>query len=256
MADPRIEDGHIDIANELGEAFARTYFKPNESKVLWVILRKTYGWHKKTDAISYSQFEESTGIDRWNIAKILKGLISRNIITCNYPGLNRIIEYGVQKDYEKWKVLLDLTIDENVETIVNPVETIVNPVETIVNPDNKTIINPNIHKNKIHITKAITKAIYGKFKNVTLSQKEYQKLVDNFTELGAKERIEKLSEGIASHGYKYKSHYATILTWERMKQERNNGGANKNWGRPQRQVKDTNQDLIESWGIDPRAMPE
>ena len=35
------------------------------------------------------------------------------------------------------------------------------------------------------------------------------------TELPAK--VEELSEGIASKGLKYKSHYATILSWERLR---------------------------------------
>lgn len=53
--------------------------------------------------------------------------------------------------------------------------------------------------------------IYGEFKNVKLTDDEYNKL---------KERdllpyIEKLSSYIASKGKKYKSHYATILTWSR-----------------------------------------
>ena len=57
--------------------------------------------------------------------------------------------------------------------------------------------------------------IYGEFKNVKLTDDEYNKL---------KERellpyIEKLSSYIASKGKRYKSHYATILTWSRKEQK-------------------------------------
>ena len=69
----------------------------------------------------------------------------------------------------------------------------------IRNPD---IRNPDIHR-------------YGEFKNVILTEDEYQKLIKKFGEQGTSIRIENLSEGIASKGYKYKSHYATILSWER-----------------------------------------
>lgn len=60
------------------------------------------------------------------------------------------------------------------------------------------------------------KSIYGEFKNVHLSNTEREKLIVKFGEKGLNERIEKLSCGIASKGYKYVNHYATILAWERM----------------------------------------
>lgn len=63
------------------------------------------------------------------------------------------------------------------------------------------------------------KKVYGSFENVLLADEEYQKLVDAFGVDGTEARIQKLSEGIASKGYRYKSHYATILTWERMDQK-------------------------------------
>lgn len=59
------------------------------------------------------------------------------------------------------------------------------------------------------------KNIYGEFKNVKLTDEEYQKLKTKFGEDGTKQRIENLSEYIASKGKKYSNHYATILTWER-----------------------------------------
>jgi phage replication O-like protein O len=80
MATPQIEDGHSVIANELLDAIIKTHFSPIEQAIFWTVVRKTYGWHKKTDRISYTQFEESTGKDRWHIAPALQGLIKRNII--------------------------------------------------------------------------------------------------------------------------------------------------------------------------------
>jgi len=59
------------------------------------------------------------------------------------------------------------------------------------------------------------KVIFGEFKNVFLTNKEFEKLKASFGEAGANQRIENLSSYVASKGKKYKSHYATILTWER-----------------------------------------
>lgn len=55
----------------------------------------------------------------------------------------------------------------------------------------------------------------GQFKNVKLSIEEFEKLKSQFGETEALERIDRLSEYIASKGVKYKSHYATILSWAR-----------------------------------------
>jgi len=102
MAKPQIEDGHSDIANELLEAIIKTHFSNAEHSIFWAIVRKTYGWHKKTDKISYSQFEEATGLNRRHVGPALKRLIYRNIIVCTNAGERITSEYGIQKDYEKW----------------------------------------------------------------------------------------------------------------------------------------------------------
>lgn len=55
---------------------------------------------------------------------------------------------------------------------------------------------------------------------VRLTRVEYDKLVERFGQDGADSRISELNNGIGSKGYKYKSHYHTILTWEaKHKQE-------------------------------------
>lgn len=59
------------------------------------------------------------------------------------------------------------------------------------------------------------KAKYGEFQNVSLSDNELQKLKTKFGDSHVAELVDKLSEGIASRGYKYKSHYAAILAWSR-----------------------------------------
>lgn len=52
---------------------------------------------------------------------------------------------------------------------------------------------------------------------VLLTDQEYSKLVELFGEDGTKQKIDALNTGIMSKGYKYKSHYHTILNWERRK---------------------------------------
>ena len=63
------------------------------------------------------------------------------------------------------------------------------------------------------------KNYYGTFANVQLSDPEYEKLMEKFPD-DFEERIDCLSEYMRSKGKTYKSHYATILNWDRMEQKR------------------------------------
>lgn len=75
----------------------------------------------------------------------------------------------------------------------------------------KSVITPKITSKNTHKS-------YGEFQNVLLSDDEFHKLSEKFGDL-INEKIERLSAGIASKGYKYKSHYATILNWDRKDRE-------------------------------------
>jgi hypothetical protein len=74
------------------------------------------------------------------------------------------------------------------------------------------------------------KKVFGEFENVKLTEKEYSKLIERFSEKETKEKIETLSIYIESKGKKYPSHYATILAWDR-KDKRDNGQNNNGNGK-------------------------
>ena len=93
------------------------------------------------------------------------------------------------------------------------------PFDTNQGNINKTK-NININKNK----KEIVKEKFGEFENVLLSADELQKLKSKFGD-ETENYIERLSSYIASSGKRYKSHYATILSWS-QKDSKNSGGLN------------------------------
>lgn len=106
MANPQKENGHIRIANEVVNKFCCYRLSGQEWQVLWVILRKTWGWGKKVDKISHSQFAELTGINRRHIWLIIQGLIEKELVfkTITEKGDSVIVSYGIQKNYDKWRV--------------------------------------------------------------------------------------------------------------------------------------------------------
>ena len=108
MANPQAENGHIDIANELGEAFFNLQLSGNQWRILWVIFRQTYGWHKKADRISISYFQRKTGLKRRHISRAIKDMVGRKIVTKN--DTTYISTYGFQKDYSKWELSPKMTL--------------------------------------------------------------------------------------------------------------------------------------------------
>lgn len=87
---------------------------------------------------------------------------------------------------------------------------------------NVNILKTRNKKPETRNKKEIIKEKFGEFENVLLSADEFQKLK---SKLGAEAEsyIERLSSYIASSGKKYKSHYATILSWT-QKDAKNSGG--------------------------------
>ena len=114
-ASPQAEDGHVDIANEIVEALAKIKLSSYESRVLWALFRKTYGWHKKTDRISITQFQEITRMDRRNVHRTLSKLVQKKIVV--RLDNSRIITYGFQKDYTKWRDIVQIDNDAGIPRV-------------------------------------------------------------------------------------------------------------------------------------------
>lgn len=49
MANPQAENGHIDIANEIADKFCSYRLSGQEWQIIWVVLRKTWGWLEVPD---------------------------------------------------------------------------------------------------------------------------------------------------------------------------------------------------------------
>ena len=102
MSSPQKENGYTMIANELIEALASIRIAGEEMQCLLVIFRKTYGWNKKKDKISLSQFVLMTGLKKQSAHRALKKLIQKRLISVSNNDDGQTITYGFNKDYSKW----------------------------------------------------------------------------------------------------------------------------------------------------------
>lgn len=105
MANPQKENGYTAIANELLEQLVKACLLGSEYKIVLFVIRKTYGFHKKEDKISLSQFQEGTDLSRVTVVKTLKNLIIKGILV-----KSPILAYKVNKDWEKWKLVNTLIL--------------------------------------------------------------------------------------------------------------------------------------------------
>ena len=111
MASPQKENGFTAIANEILERLVNTPLLGAEFQVIWCIIRKTYGYQKKQDVISLSQFQRATGVSRPTIVKTIKNLVTRKMIVKVYLPDDKIA-FSFNKDYDKWVVKEHLLVKD------------------------------------------------------------------------------------------------------------------------------------------------
>lgn len=107
LENPQLEDGFTPIANAIMDALARTRFSGYERSVLDFLFRKTYGWSKKSDLISLSQFVDGTGILKPHVVRTIKRLIEKNVIhkAITKIGNDNLVQYEFNKHWGTWQVL-------------------------------------------------------------------------------------------------------------------------------------------------------
>jgi phage replication O-like protein O len=96
MASPQLENGYTKIANEILDCLC-CFRIPGELRlVLDSIIRKTYGYNKKEDRISNSQFVLMTGLKKGDVSRSLAKLLTHRIVSRSDNKLR------LNKNYEEW----------------------------------------------------------------------------------------------------------------------------------------------------------
>lgn len=240
MAKPQLEDGYTPIANEILEQLVRMHLSANQWQVLLCVIRKTYGFHKKVDYIANFQIGEATGLCKAVVSRSLKDLGDRHLITRKGKYI------GFQKDWEKWQGLVfqptlgsKLAEPSTPEKLAKSSIKVSNSEKQLAKSATKVSscavaqkIKDTITKDKRNIPDKKKSYFFG---NILLKEAEYNKLVDQFGEVGTKDRIENLSLYKKSRGKKYASDYATILAWDKKEKR---GGQSGSYKTNSRQLKE------------------
>lgn len=101
MASPQVEDGYTRIASELLDAIILFDFSKRQAKVLLAIIRRTYGFNKKSDDITVTRLAQYTGLARSNVSATLDELVAVGAVSKRDGTFGYVVE--VVKDYTKWQ---------------------------------------------------------------------------------------------------------------------------------------------------------
>lgn len=211
MANPQKENGYTAVANEILEALIRSGLNGTEYGIVLLLLRKTYGFHKKEDEISLSQFLNYIPVTKPSLCKALKNLQLVKIIKLVKKGksINSSNQYAFLKNYDEWQ-------------LVKKSKLVKKKKRTSKGLDNQ-LVNKPLHTKETSTKERTQKKRYKDF--VFLSDSEMEKLRlrlgGNFDDY-----MERLNNYIGSKGKKYKSHYYTILSWYKKDNPRDTGVRN------------------------------
>jgi len=163
MSNPQLENGYVRIARELVDNLCKYRLSGEEWQVLWVIIRKTWGWGKKSDPISLNQFRELTGIKhRHHVLRAINKLVEKGVTK---KGNTKPATYSIVKTYREWRLLpKKVTAPKGVTKKGNRV---LPKKVTKVLPKKVT---PYIKDKKDTIQKKGTSSSFSRFKKPTLSE--------------------------------------------------------------------------------------
>jgi len=101
---PQLEDGYIRIANELYDAILRHPFSKRELLVVLAVIRKTYGYGKKSDDMTMTQIAGATDLKLPHVSKTVRELGEKSVLLIRSGHYGKVL--AISKHYRKWKKTL------------------------------------------------------------------------------------------------------------------------------------------------------
>ncbi len=105
MASPQLENGFTRIANEILEKIYGEAFTSSELRIVLTVIRFTYGFNRKSHALSESFISKATGISIRHVKRDLAALISANVLlSVKEPTSSTSREIQFNKNYSDWRL--------------------------------------------------------------------------------------------------------------------------------------------------------
>ena len=159
MANPQKENGYTAIANEIMEAIVSSGLNGTEFAIILFLLRKTYGWNKKQDEISLSQFLKYIPVTKPTLCKALSNLKLVKIIKLVKKGKSRLCSnlWQFNKNYDEWQLVKKSKLVKKKKRTSKDFETqlVKKPLHT------KDNIQKKSYKRNISLVKEIQEVHYG-----------------------------------------------------------------------------------------------
>ncbi|HQH29974.1 MAG TPA: replication protein, partial [Spirochaetota bacterium] len=171
-------------------------------KVYLTIVRKTIGWQKEKDFISYSQIQKMSNLSGNSILKGIKELIEKELIETRKYGVGKgtKISYEIKNKTSESRVF-EATVEENIPSKFEAIDdqkdgnTIKNELIDTVNTSNFAVLNPPNTAKFIYTKKIlIKKEVEEKKDLINEEDKKQNDAIDNDTSSANLEIISKLKQ--------------------------------------------------------------
>lgn len=104
MANPQTENGFTKISNELFDQIIKADLSLRELKIIFTVIRFTYGFNRKEAELSTRFISNATGIKFQNIANSIKHLQNKNILVLHRGNHKQGRKIILNKNYELWNL--------------------------------------------------------------------------------------------------------------------------------------------------------
>lgn len=100
----QLENGYTRIANELLEQVILYKLNASQLKIVFTIIRYTYGFNRKSHSLSLTFLSKATGISKRYVSSELSKLIEENVVLIIQEHTDtQSRELQLNKDYKNWK---------------------------------------------------------------------------------------------------------------------------------------------------------
>ena len=197
---PQKEKGFLQIAsgksgNDILHALVSMKLNGTEYQIMLTVIRKTWGWNKKEDWISISQFEKITNKSRRYIIDTITSLVKKRLLV-KKTSLGKTTTLSVQKDITLWDTRLVKKTSLVKKRI--PTSEVLSPqLVNNTSPTKDTITKDTITKDTINSIIPLFEKVnpfYKKFYSNKTERKSLQNIIDKYGEEWTINIIKKLPD--------------------------------------------------------------